>query len=307
MKKIIIALVFGAMGTGLSSLTGQVEDRNVSSSEADSGYYAFMGAKLLMKHKNDMLPVVSAEEGYFYLDTGSATRKVKRAEQYMINAVVGISDSFLAVDNLEIDYQFAKRKELESAFGQRLDGLDAALVHSIQGTNVSAAEENPVDEDGFDDGFEEVDPQYEDLDPFGETADAIASQGQIKKRYQDGEFKFEEVFDTVSIKMSLSSQMDLEDAFCAVVVSYEKDDAYSRLMKERAAWINVYMLEDIMNKASGEIAVNELIGSGVYFQNTAKIDFYFFDREGMPIASNQSRGLKMLTWSQLERLSKIES
>lgn len=301
MKKTIVVLVLGMIGGSLSPLVGQVGEGQLKGPETESGHYAFLGARLLVKHKDQMCPVTLVDDGKLYLDTDYGVKKAKEIDSCTIEPVVGISSAYLQIENVKIDYSNGKRADLESALMKEADRMERETKFAIQTGDLSTSTDSGADDAGGYDG------DFGDIDPYSEAGEALQNIGdyqeQVESMVRDGDLEIEGTFDTLAVKMNLTSNVDLEDVVCAVVVKYVKDDAYSRFMNERGSSIRIHMLKDLMGEIPDEVSIYKVIGSGVYRQDTAQIEFYFFDKNGEPIASNQSSGLKMLTHSQLERLS----
>ncbi len=305
MKNVIVALALGMLGSSSSLMVGEVEANYSSDPDAESGHYAFLGAKLFMQHKGGMYPVASVERGNLYLDTDYGMKKAKLNSSCRIESVVGISDGFLQVEGLQVDYSFTKQADLEMSLMRDAERMERDAQFAIQTGALSTSTDPDEETEG---GYE---GEFEDIDPYSDAGAALQDiddyQEQVDQLVQEGELGAEGVFDTVGVNLKLTSNVDLEGAICAVVVKFVKDDAYSRFMNEQGSSVSIHLIEDLMGDIPGKISFRSVIGSGAYRQDTAEVEIHFFDKNGKPIASNKAGGLKMLTNHQLERLLASES
>lgn len=298
MKMVKLGVFLVVLGGYLSYVQGQDDDNFAADPNSESGHYVFLGAKLLVRHKDEICPVVSVKEGNLYLDTTNGLKRAKQTEQCLVEAVVGISDEFVKVDDVEIDYSYGKKLEKEDFLLKEAERRKREVEFQIFTGELDGGDDDAEGNAGT-------------IDPFSEAAEATQEaedyEEEIEQMVIDDEFDLEGAFDTLYVKLQLTPNVDLDEVICAVVVNYVKNDAYSRFKNERGSAVRIHMLSNLMGQVPNEISFRKALGTGAYQKDSAEIEFYFFDRDGKPIASNQARGLKMLTWSQLERLQGSES
>jgi len=301
MMRIVLALVVWLQFSVLGAISSAQEDAGDT-----SGYFMFLGAELRAEFRSRLLPVLSADRKGLYVDNVKGIKRVRYGARCALEPTVSLSTSIAQIEGLDLNFSNRAQTRRES---QALAAMQSAA--NVSESNVARVNQNieGVEADMASGVIsrEQGEAQIQNLEV--ESSDIQQSQQNLEDFTQDalagGDFAPDGVNDTVHLKMDVVSSEDLANAYCAVVLKYVENTAIARLKEGPSVRVFIRKVGDLQAEIPQRVRFSASLGSeGVY--NDAEVELYLFAGDGRPIATNLSRGLKMLTQAQLERLRELE-
>lgn len=254
------------------------QDSDISVSH-NSGYYYFIGAEMLVQYKKNAEPIISADKRGIYVDIGK--KKPKRFPWHtfcLFKPKAGISNRF--VDFNELSYNFVYQKP---SFREKeaYDTIRAkARETNIHIQRIRATQGNS------DAGQEAIDMLETERDEFTSSlADMI----------DNDDLKMAGHADSIEVKMTLTPTTDIKDAYCAVMVDYNE------ISGKRRGVYKMSPLGDLLKDIPETTSFKLFLGEGDFTQS--RFELYLFSGDGSQIATSESRGLRMLSLSELEEMA----
>ena len=115
----------------------------------------------------------------------------------------------------------------------------------------------------------------------------------MQEGLDSGAFEAEELADTIHVKGTLIPQVDIEGAYCIVVVTYDRQDPSSGENLGRGSFARARYIGDMFQEEIVELRVRCAVGE--FNTDTASYSLHLFSKEGEQVAMSNSRGLKPLT------------
>ncbi len=237
-------------------------------SNEDSGYHAFLGARIFARYNSEMFPVVSADRKGIYLDIGKrAPKRVRWSTPCLAKPVTSASDNLVKAE--EFNYTFYYRKDAyqeERAYDdirekERETSFQIGLLGSPNGSTSDQIEELELERDEF--------------------VDQMESAIEKDELLQDG------FADSVNVSIKLTPSSDIEEAFCAVMADYNRIDGQRRVA------VKVQRIGEMLGDIPKDLSLSFLLVEGDYKQS--RLEFFLFSGDGSPIPTTLSRGLRKLT------------
>lgn len=271
---LFLALSLSAFSVGLTAQESFDPDTQ------DSGYYHFLGAEILVQYRKIAAPIISTDKKGVYVDIGK--KKPKRFPWHTIclgRTTIGVSNRF--VDITDMDYKFfyqnASFREKEA-----YDKIRAkARETSIHITQIRASQGGSG---SVQDAIDMLETQYAEF-----AAD-------LEELIENDDLKIAGHADSIDLKMTLTPTSDIRDAYCAAMVDY------SEVSGKRRVVYKLNRLGDLLKDIPETTSFTMLLGEGDFRQS--RFELFLFSGDGSPIATNRSRGLRMLSVAEFEELIK---
>ncbi len=268
MKKCVCLTLF------LVSLYQFAIGQDLPSKEIRSGYYSFLGAEILAKHKSQMLPIAFANKKGVFVDTAKGIKRRPWSVTCSAMPEVSISNTLVHVESIEYSFLFLKSSSQEEGAYSAIENKDREIDFKIAAIDRHSA--NSADK------IEQLElerDEYED---------------DIQDMILEGRFDVEGHADSISMKLHLIAPVDIEDAFCAVIVGHHTIDGQS----QRFA-IGIQKLGHLMQNIPETTEFTVILGEGDY--SKPSVDLFVYAGSGSPIATTASRELKELSAEELEK------
>ena len=291
--------LFTVLAVGILGLRGAAQEEDPMAIEDGSGYFIFLGADLRAALGSKYFPVVAADGRGVFVESNKGVKRVGYASNCNYMPVVSLSTNYVAVEDFNQSYIHIGKSRRESQ--AMADVMAAGAQSEIEVSRLS----DQIEENAPAGSSAEVKNEM----IYDEIADVQFDQQnleeQVRGAIEDDSFSQEGINDTVFVSMVLNPAYDIEDGYCALVVSYFKGDAYERFKGHRQTTVRIRKIGDLLGGIPNKVSVSAFIGEGNY--EDAVCEFYVFSGDGKPIATSESQGLKHLTNEQLRRLQELEA
>lgn len=258
-----------------------VAQENVPSLDEKSGYYEFLGAEILAPYRSKPRPVVSADKKGIYVADGNKTRRVAWSSPCMATPKMSASNRLIKVENLSHDFYYRKNSQYEERAYHDIQAKDRDTAFKI-------AQIGPTG--GIGSG----------------SADAVAAlemerdefEDQMESLIQNDDLIIEGHADSIYLRLTVTPPVDLDEAYCAVMVGYRKTDGNTNSSQRRVA-VRVHRLGKLLQDIPEEVSFSLFLGEGDY--RNSQFEIFLFSGDGSPLPTSLSRRLKMLTNIEFEK------
>lgn len=110
--------------------------------------------------------------------------------------------------------------------------------------------------------------------------------------------------DTIYLRFDLQPRQDMENAYAAVVLSFQELNAKKRLQGIRRSVVRVIPIGDVRSGVSRDMKFTCTFPE--HNVADAKVDVFLFDGNGDHVATNIAKAIKEITPEQLERFRELE-
>lgn len=295
MKKLLYSI---GMLMGLVAVVWGVEKEAGSTGVADEGTHAFLGADLLAEYRSSFFPVLSADNRGLIVETEKGTKRVRFDSRCSIQLKVEFSKNFVEIENLEYTFGSTKKNRRVN------ESMALKSVLATQGEFQGSYAREQRGESGPDSSdtggafltFEEKSSDYEtfqrDLDNLAEDASDNALGEQFAQ-------------DIIDLRMTLTPELNVENAYCAFVITHIKNDPYSRLRELTESVVNVRKVGDLIAGEPKKVSFRARLNEGSY--DGADCQVFLFSGDGEGIVLSNSQALKRLSKAELARYKEIEA
>lgn len=270
------------------SLIAQVAVEESDTSKSES-VYLFIGGELSAKQGKGHYPVLSMSKRHIVLDKGTTTKRISGNSQILMRLKPNLSYSMVEVSQFDFTFSSTIPAALEArAMSEMMRhdwGTDTQISIIPDAISQSRGRRN--------DYYEQVEElkrenrQYqEDLED--ETRDLI--------------FEAERISDTIHIELEFFPYLDYENAYVAVAVG-RGDESENSVVGSNSQVVVGYLGTLRANTVE---AFRLRMSLKPFHAENAVCELFLFCEEGIPIATNLSRGLKRFTREQIEALQNRE-
>jgi len=286
-------VIFLTLCFGVNLLIG---DEELTSGEKDSGYYLFLGADLRAKHKSGLQPIMSANRRGIFIDTEKGLKRVPWKTPCTLAPKISLSGELIAIEDVSYDFVFRKRGQLESNAMRDQQRMESGTEVGISKLN---AELN-MNPNMSDDERDQIEQQISDLRDNQQDFDEF-----VQDEIDGDKFDSDTLDDSIYLSMNVTPTIDLKNAFCAMVITFKKYDQRAGKVAGKGVIVRVWKMGDLMADIPSKVKMDAQLVMGVYDEST--FEFFMFNGDGKPIATNLSRGLQMLTVDQLKEFRERQS
>lgn len=145
------------------------------------------------------------------------------------------------------------------------------------------------------------------LERVTEREGKVAAIDELTKNQIDsgvGELNPERLFDNIRGSYSVNAESSMGNAYAATVLTFDGVNPRKGVGGRRETFVRMGAIGDLVAGESKEVTFDfefpEMTASSV------KLDFFLFDGNGEPIATNRSRGLQQLSDAQLEEFKSLQ-
>lgn len=270
MKKTLISILF------LCTLTTLLFGQDIPHSS--SGYYRFFGGEVLVRFKGKAVPIEVAKEKGLFVNAGQRLKRLPWATPSTIQPQVGISDRFVSIQNYEYSYSYQSESSWE------IDAYNSVSTRQ-RSTNMAIGR---LSTPGHTPSTSQS-AQINDL-----INQQMEYENSIDASVTDGELKPEGFADSIQMRMTLTPNMDIPGAYCAVLSDYYSANG-EHFAVTQTKWIG-----DLLANIPEELAFSIKLKEGDY--SKSRTHFYLFSEDGKPLATNLSAGLKELSVEELRSI-----
>lgn len=245
----------------------------------NSGYYQFYTSEVLVRFKGKAVPIKAAKKKGVFVSAGNRLKRLPWSTPARLQPQIGVSNRFVTVADYDYSYfyQGESRWEAEAYDSVRLRQRQTNMAItslSTPGQSPSASQQAQID-------------------------DLIIEQQEYEqemgKLVRDGELKADGYGDSVRMSLTLTPNMDIPRAYCAILTDYHRVDG-ERFVVTKTRWIG-----DLLKGIPEELNFTLKLREGDY--SNSKSQFYLFSGDSKPVPTNFSNGLKELNVAELKELA----
>lgn len=269
--KTLFAIVF------LSLLAG-----NALLAQEAPGGYLFFGTDASALAGRSHFPIVTVDKKNIYVDQGTEIKKLPTRAPCAVRTQLILTESF--ADVLEMKFNTSSMRNIQRASAVVSDMhvaefQSAVEIARIQGFGGMAAESELSETDQ--DRIADIRRENDDF------------QAGMQDGLDHGVFEADELADTIHVKATLIPQVDIEGAYCIVVVTSEQEDPETGELLGRGSFARARYIGDMLQEEIVELRVRCSVGE--FNTETADYALHLFSKDGEQVAMSNSRGLKPLT------------
>lgn len=258
------------------------------------GGYLFFGTEASALVGKSYFPIVTMDKKNIYVDNGASLKKVSARTPCAVRHELVLTESFAEV--LEMKFNTSSMRNIQRASTAVADMHQAQFqseieIARIQGFGGGAAEAELSETDQR---------QIEDI-----RQDNSDFQTSMQEGLDSGAFEAEELADTVHVRGTLIPQVDIEGAYCIVVVTYDRQDPASGEHLGRGSFARAKYIGDLLQEEIVELRVRCAFGE--FNTDTAEYALHLFSKGGEQVAMSNSRGLKPLTVKEVAIFRELEA
>jgi hypothetical protein len=249
-------------------------------------YYVFLSGQISALIKDEYVRVESFDGKSLSFASKAKSAKPSNKQPCSMKPIVAISNKYAEVSDMEFSFRSlaatlrADRAMAEMQAEQMRFEAGQDFENSDLGTSAAVETSNNTS------------PEELDNLTYNQIIDVIDGIDSVG------------VQDTITGRCAITSAQHLENAFVAVVLSFEEAKAQKRLQGIRRSVVRLFPIGDIPANESKKVKF-----TGYFAERTirdAKLDLFFYDGKGDAIATNISRAIKEITPEQLEKFRKLE-
>ncbi len=257
------------------------------------GGYLFFGTDAAAFSGKSSFPIVRVDKKNIYVDIGTDVKRISGRAPCTVRPELILTEDF--ADVLEMRFNTSSMVNLQRA-AQAVSDMHVAEFQSeveiarIQGFG-GAAEDDLTEAD-----LDRIDDIRQNNEEF---------QTSMQDGLDHGTFERDDAADTVFVKGTIVPSTDIEEAFCIVVVTFDKEDPETGENLGRASFARARYLGDLV--ANDYFDLNVRCAMQEFMTESAEYSFYLFSKEGTQVAMSNSRGLKPLTPEEVATFRDLET
>ena len=250
--------------------------------QEEPGGYLFFGTEATALAGKSHYPIVSMDQKNIFVDIGTGVKKVSNRVPCGVRTELILTESFAEV--LDMKFNTSSMRNIQRA-SQAVSDMHVASFQSeveiarIQGFGGTTAEQELSEGDQ-----QKITDIRQDNEDF---------QSGMQEGLDNGAFEADELVDTIHVKGTLIPRVDIEGAYCVVVVYYDREDPNTKEIEGRGSFARGRYVGDMLQDEIVELRVRCAVGE--FNKETAEYRLHLFSRDGEQVAMSNSRGLKPLT------------
>ena len=218
----------------------------------------------------------------------------------MMKPVVAISNKYAEVSDL--NYRFSSNKaDMKELMA--LNEMNAEQIRFDQGQDFQSSQQSGT---FFAQGGSAA-VEVQELQPIDNTAQG---SGDLDRLSYDQSLDDPDNYgvnilqDTISLRFGLQPRQAIENAYAAVVLSFQEQNAKKRMQGIRRSVVRVIAIGDVQAGKAREMKFTCTFPE--HNINDAKVDVFLFDGNGDHVATNIAKAIKEITPEQLEKFRELE-
>jgi hypothetical protein len=228
-----------------------------------------------------MLPIVSADKKGVYVADGKRERRVPWSTPCRASAKTSVSNQLMAVENMSHDFYYGKTSKTEDRADSDIRKKDRDIAFQIAQIGPGGAGSSNA---------EAIAALEKERDNF---------EDQVESMIYEKTLVVEGHADSVSMRLSLTPSVHVQEALCAVMVVYRKTGKNLKTSERRLA-VGVQRWGDLVENTPKDVSFTLFLAEGYY--RDARLELFLFSGDGSPLPSNLSRNLQMLTNAEYENV-----
>jgi len=239
-----------------------------------SEYYRFQGCFLWAKHKTETFPVVAAHKKGLVIDSGRGLKRVPYTSASGYKQRLLLARNLVKVENVEFDFNYIADGTFRNEAIRQMNSMD--FESDIQ-TSLATIGQRTV-------GTSEQVQQIE--------TDRREFENEMLNVLEEGENGMVGLANSVDLTATLNPKFDIENAFCALVMSFIKDDPKSELPQKKATALRVRKLGNLQAGIPNKVSFTVDLSLGSYKPENCEI--FLYSGDSTPLPTSVSKFLKRM-------------
>ncbi|MBK1879030.1 hypothetical protein [Pelagicoccus mobilis] len=242
--------------------------------------YIFWGLDIDAVLKDGQAPVVAAQKKRLLADTSRGVKKIKYGSKFQFTPKPSHCKQLVEIQDLDLSFDYMRRYELEAeamADVMRHESLTQAEIGRLVGPSGSPGQANQQRIDRLNDSQQELEEN---------VRDAIEGDG----------FDSDYLIDSVTAKMTITSPVDVKDAFCVFTIQYMAPTDWNSTENKAVNYGKIRYIGDLLADTPHKVKTTFRIPEG--YASTFKHKFYLLSGECENLGTNLSHGLHQTTAKQ---------
>ena len=270
---------------------------------AESGqHYVFLSGQISAAVSDNYFPIEEFDGDRLHLSGIKKRLKPAGNLPCLMKPVVAISNKYAEVSDLS--YRFSSNRANMNEL-MALNEMNAEMIRYEQGQNYESAQQSGS---FFAQGGSAADVSADQgLQPIDNTTQGASDLDRLSyDQSTDNPDKFGAIFlqDTISLRFALEARQAMDNAYAAVVLSFQEQSAKKRLQGVRRSVVRVIPVGDIPSGITRDMKFTCTFPE--HDVNDAKVDVFFFDGNGDHVATNIAKAIKEITPEQVEKFRELE-
>jgi len=272
--KLISVAILAAIALG--SIREAAADEIATS---ESGYYSFSSAALWAEYKSKFLPVISGNNKGVFVNTEKGLKRIRYSAPCRLTPRIGLTENIVNISEIKISFNNLRLARVESDAVATMDraaaGTELEILNRTGGIAGGQLDSLPAEEQ----------EEFDDM-----RADQRNLENNVRKSIEDGDYAKGEWSDIVDVKYRANSERDIENAFCAMHVVYQRKNPKNPDKLIKAKFVQMKKLGNLRAGIPRKIRFSSMIPEGLVSERD--IEFFLFSGEGKPLATNHSKKLR---------------
>lgn len=237
-------------------------------------FYGFQSEQLFAERRSELLPVVSATKRGVYVQTKRGPKRVSFSAVRSSKRKYFMAANLIEIHEQDLDFQFVDDGSYQSRAISQMQGINFGYdveISKLRHTAGANAEQM----------IEELEMERSDFEDL--TQEAV----------EEGQRPAPGLNNILNFAIELEAERGIEDAFCALVISYVGAETYHDAEPEKRKAIRVQFIGDIPGGVRHRITLKFDLALAEY--DAEDYQLYIYDGDGEPVPTPQSRMLKELT------------
>lgn len=279
----------------LVALAGPSVDAQYTDDELP--HFAFLSGEVRTEIKGAPRTIAGSKGKKMIFEESRDTAPFAAQLTYQFIPVVALSDDYVEISEISLGFNSIATNLREAKLRSDMQAIqDAAQVQIANLESEANAMESGGDSDGAILKSMEAEEVSNDVQQMVEQGLGMIDDGMLEK---------EGAFDIFYANFDVLPHQDVENAYAALVMTYDETDAVLKRQGIRKSIVRTSHLGDLEADRPMKVRVSKTFVEQVV--TGAEIEVYIFSGDGKPIATNKSTGLKQLTPEQLRKWRDLES
>ncbi len=268
----------------VAPLAGQSEAPAEES--ATEGVYAFAGVSAMKTVRKEFHPVIGATRRGLQVETPKGVKRSRFGQGgiYLEPALV-TTILYASIEGVVLNFDNVAQAKREAALQNALDAdveYAQAKVDEINSTSAPTVAGQPqgMSKEAF----------------TGQLSETISNARALQETPTS---LMNQKADTIYLKFNITPEIDLEDAYGAVVVTHDNLLESERKGK-RLSIVSMPKFGDLVGGIPNEVKLS--VRTKEQVMSNLEVKLFLFSGEGLPVATNLSQNLRKLTSEELETL-----